>query len=121
VSLVPADPPAPPDVLEAIAAADQVVIGPGSLFTSVLAAAVVPGIRDALMATRARRIYVCNLRPQIPETAGYTSEDHIRALREHGVHPDVVLTSTPERPLARSDGAAHDPVLLAQALEDLIP
>jgi uncharacterized cofD-like protein len=121
VSLVPADPPAPPAVIAAIAEADQVVIGPGSLFTSVLAAVAVPAVRDALAATRARRIYVCNLRPQIPETAGYTPDDHVRALHEHGVDPDDVLVHSAERPLARADGAAHDPGLLAQALAGMVP
>ncbi len=71
VSLVPPDAIPPPAVLRAIAEADQVVLGPGSLFTSVLAACVVPGIREALSATRAQRVYVANLREQLPETAGF--------------------------------------------------
>jgi uncharacterized cofD-like protein len=121
VSLVPDDPPAPAAVVEAIAGADQVVIGPGSLYTSILAAVAVPDVRRALTATSARTIYVANLRPQIPETAGYTVADHVRALEAHGVHPDVVLASTPDRPLARPDGLAHDPLLLAKALADMVP
>ena len=121
VSLIPSDPPAPAAVVEAIAAADQVLIGPGSLYTSILAALVVPGIREAVAATSARTVYVCNLRPQVPETAGYTTDDHVRALRVHGVEPHTVLAHSQERPLARPDGAAHDPALLALALADLIP
>jgi uncharacterized cofD-like protein len=120
VSLVPPDPPASPAALAAIAAADQVVIGPGSLFTSVLAAVVVPGIREALAATKAQKVYVANLRPQIPETAGYDVDAHVDALRAHGLDVDVVLANTPEQPLAREDGLAHDPARLAKALADLV-
>jgi uncharacterized cofD-like protein len=120
VSLVPPDPPAPPAALEAIARADQIVIGPGSLFTSVLAAVVVPEIRDALAVTTAQKVYVANLRPQIPETEGYDVDAHVDALVAHGLDVDVVVAHTPERPLARDDGLAHDPARLAQALADLV-
>ena len=120
VSLVPPDPPAPKAALEAIAAADQVVIGPGSLFTSVLAAVVVPDIRDALAQTDAQKVYVANLRPQIPDTAGYDVDAHVDALLAHGLDIDIVLASTAERPLTRPDGLAHDPARLAEALRDLV-
>ncbi len=131
VSLVPADAAPPPAVLEVLAAADQVVIGPGSLFTSVLAVVAVPAIRDALAETPARKVYVCNLREQLPETSGYDVAAHVDALRAHGLEVDVVLhhqgglpvgrTNVPcvERPVAREGGAVHDPELLAAALEDL--
>ncbi|HUJ67822.1 MAG TPA: hypothetical protein VLX59_19920, partial [Acidimicrobiales bacterium] len=93
-------------------------------------------IRDVLaFRTRARRVYVCNLRPQLPETAGFTCEDHVRAVLEHGIRPDVVVASTgPEAPgtggsllgipvvegeLARPDGTGHDPDRLAALLEML--
>ena len=78
----------------AIEAADQIVIGPGSLFTSVLAAAAVPGIAEALARCRGQRVYVCNLRPQMPETAGFDVADHVDALARHGVPVDVVLCDT---------------------------
>jgi uncharacterized cofD-like protein len=132
VSLVPPDAEANGDALEAIAAADQVVLGPGSLFTSVLATAVVPGIRDALSATRARKVYVCNLHQQDPETSGYDAAAHVAALLAHGIEPDVGLGDPEaiptgevpipwvERPLARPDGLAHDPARLARALQELL-
>jgi len=66
VSLVPEDAAPPEAALAAIARADQVVIGPGSLYTSVLAAAAVPAIVDALAATSAQMVFVCNMRPQSP-------------------------------------------------------
>ncbi len=77
--------------VEAIERADVVLIGPGSLFTSVLAACVVPGVTQALAGTSATKVYVANLHPQIPETAGFTLQDHVAALLHHGVTPDVVL------------------------------
>jgi uncharacterized cofD-like protein len=132
VSLVPADARAPAAALAALAAADQVVIGPGSLFTSVLAVVAVPAVRKALAATPGRKVYVCNLRPQLPETAGYDVAAHVGALRAHGLDIDVVLCqpdSLPlglldvecvERPVASPDGTSHDPALLAAALEDLL-
>lgn len=132
VSLVPADAKAPAAALAALAEADQVVIGPGSLFTSVLAVVAVGDIRRALATTRARKVYVCNLRPQFPETAGYDVAAHVDALRAHGLDIDVVLCqpdSLPvgrldvecvERLVARPDGTGHDPGLLAAALEDLL-
>ena len=113
VSIVPPDAPAPAEVLAALSEADQVVIGPGSLFTSVLAACVVPDIRAALAARSGGRVYVCNLRPQLPETAGFTTDDHLRAVRGHGVVVDVMV---PPGDLARPDGKGHDPERLAAVL-----
>ncbi len=132
VSLVPADARSPEAALTALAQADQVVIGPGSLFTSVLAVAVVPEVREALATTPGRKVYVCNLRPQLPETAGYDVAAHVDALGAHGLEVDVVLchpgavpvgrvdVECVERPVARHDGSGHDPALLAAALEDLL-
>jgi uncharacterized cofD-like protein len=132
VGLVPPDPQPPQATVAAIEAADQVVLGPGSLFTSVLAAAAVPGIRAALSRTTARSVYVCNLRPQVPETDGYDVAAHVEALTAHGVDVDMVLcdpaclpvgmlrTPCVERRLARADGLGHDPVLLAEALAHLV-
>ncbi|MBA3655136.1 MAG: YvcK family protein, partial [Actinobacteria bacterium] len=105
--------------LDAIARADQIVIGPGSLFTSVLAAVVVPEIRRALATTKARKVYVANLRPQIPETAGYDVAAHVDALVAHGLEIDDVLAHTEEHPLTDDVGRGHDPVRLAEALAGL--
>jgi uncharacterized cofD-like protein len=133
ISLVPSDAAPPPEVSIAVGAADQVVIGPGSLFTSVLAAAAVPEIAAALAATAALRVFVCNLHPQIPETAGYDVGRHVDALADHGVEVDVVLCDTSrgmplgsarsqvvDRPLAGPNGLVHDPGRLASALADLL-
>lgn len=132
VSLLPPDPEASPAAVAAIAAADQVLLGPGSLYTSVLAAAAVPGVAAALRETGARRVYVANLRQQEAETEGYDVGDHVAALQAHGVPVDVVLCDTAgialgspgvpvvDRPLARPNGLAHDADRLAQALSDLL-
>ncbi|MCA1692020.1 MAG: YvcK family protein [Actinobacteria bacterium] len=132
VSLVPADPQTPAAALEALIQADQVVLGPGSLFTSVLAVVVAPVIRQALATTTARKVYVCNLRPQVPETEGFDVAAHLDALRAHGVEVDVVLCQTGAMPrgqldvpcieqdVARDDRLAHDPFRLAAALAHLV-
>ncbi|MEY2432214.1 MAG: hypothetical protein QOC92_1939 [Acidimicrobiaceae bacterium] len=116
VSIEPADAKADADAVDAIGAADQIVIGPGSLYTSVLAALVVPGIRDAVAQAGAQVVYVCNLQPQNRETDGFTNAAHVEALHDHGVEPDVVIA---DPGLARADGRAHDPALLATALRSL--
>ena len=132
VSLVPTDPEPPDAALEALARADQVVIGPGSLFTSVLAVVAVPALRDALATTPGRKVYVCNLREQKPETTGYDVADHVAALAAHGLEVDAVLyhpgalpvgrpgVMCVERPIARQGDMAHDPERLAAALVDLV-
>jgi uncharacterized cofD-like protein len=133
VSIVPPDAPTSDEVVDAVSAADQIVIGPGSLFTSVLATCVVPAIREALLARDAGRVYVCNLRPQLPETAGFSPADILRAVTAHGVPVDVMVVDggcpPPDRlpdptrlvtaPLARPDRAAHDPALLGAVLAGL--
>jgi len=113
VSLDPPDPKPDEDAVAAIGAADQIILGPGSLYTSVLAALAVPGIRDAVSRSTAPVVYVCNLRPQVPETDGFAPSAHVDALHDHGVEPDVVIA---DAGLARPDGRAHDPALLARAL-----
>jgi uncharacterized cofD-like protein len=132
VSLVPPDAPAPDEALAAIAAADQIVVGPGSLYTSVLAVVAVPSIREALAAAPGRVVYVCNLRSQPPETDGLDVGGHVRALLDHGLRVDVVLRDpaglalgdvpvpVADAALARADGLGHDPVQLATALADLV-
>lgn len=83
VRLDPSDPPACPEAVDAVEAADWVVIGPGSWFTSVMPTLLVPGLRDALMSTTARRILVLNLLEQVGETDGLTPTDHLDVLAAH--------------------------------------
>ncbi len=79
----------PPDVqplsqtLDAIAAADLITIGPGSLFTSLIPNLLVRGIVDAIINSNAIKVYVCNLMTQANESLGLSAADHIRALNRH--------------------------------------
>jgi uncharacterized cofD-like protein len=84
-----------PETLEAIASADVVALGPGSLYSSVIPNLLVPGIGEAIARTRALKVYICNCMTQPGETAGFTVEDHLRALAEHApaVAPDVVIAN----------------------------
>jgi uncharacterized cofD-like protein len=83
VWLEPNNPPAFPQSLRSLLSADLIVIGPGSLYTSILPNLLVPDIAQAVRASRALKIFVCNVATQPGETANYTCGDHIRALQEH--------------------------------------
>ncbi len=89
VSLIPADPPACPEAVQAIGAADWVVLGPGSWFTSVLPHLLVPDLAAALVGTRARRLVALNLAPQPGETEGFSPHAHLEVLAEHA--PDLTI------------------------------
>jgi len=89
VSLIPADPPACPEAVQAIGAADWVVLGPGSWFTSVLPHLLVPDLAAALVGTRARRLVALNLAPQPGETEGFSPHAHLEVLAEHA--PDLAI------------------------------
>jgi uncharacterized cofD-like protein len=133
----PERPDVSPRVIDAIGEADWVLLGPGSLFTSVLAVGALPDIKAALARTRAHVLWICNLVPQIPETANMSAADHFAALAHHGVRVDGVLYDpaarlhfTPcelatldlhglGRPLMSPGGAGHDPARLGSALHDL--
>jgi uncharacterized cofD-like protein len=138
VELVPDDVPADRVAVDAIRAADQIVLGPGSLFTSLLPVLVVPEIRRAVEETSGEVVHVGNLAPQVPETEGLDAVDQLRAVLDHGARVDVLLVPTaPDLPvdgdavracgvrLVMSDVAApgapaHDPARLASALADLL-
>jgi uncharacterized cofD-like protein len=105
VSVVPPDPTVPDEALDAIRTADQICIGPGSLYTSVLAVASIPAIRDAVNAARGTKVYICNLSEQHPETTGYAMSDHVRTIEEHGIGIDVVLHDPARLPLGEPVGA----------------
>ena len=87
---VPPDPSVPEVVVEAIESADVVVLGPGSLYTSVLAP-VVPGLAAAIGRRAGPLVYVANLATEPGETEGYDLAAHLEAVRRHGLEPDVVL------------------------------
>jgi uncharacterized cofD-like protein len=83
VWLEPNNPPAFPPVLQSILSAELIVIGPGSLYTSILPNLLVPDLLAAIHASRALKVYVCNVATQIGETDSYSCYDHARAVEEH--------------------------------------
>jgi uncharacterized cofD-like protein len=80
IGCIPENPPGLPAAIKAIKEADYIIMGPGSLYTSVIPNLLVPEIADAIAASDAPRIYVCNIMTQPGETQGYTVADHIRAI-----------------------------------------
>lgn len=107
VYLKPSEPSAHPPAVEAILAADQVVLGPGSLFTSLIATLLVPDIARALRETSARRVFVCNSRMQKGETEGLPATAHVEALLAH-VGPYSVDAIVVQSPVVAEDGVAVD-------------
>ncbi len=84
VALIPEQPKALPGALQAIVEADLILLGPGSLYTSIIPNLLVDGVVDAICRSRALKIYVCNIMTQDGETEGYTAADHVEALLAHG-------------------------------------
>ena len=90
--LVPDDEPANPHAIDAVQSADQILIGPGSLFTSVIAALAVPGMSEALQTAPGHVVFIANLVTQDGETLGMTCSEHLEALRRvGGVEDDIPL------------------------------
>ncbi|MET3576715.1 YvcK family protein [Bhargavaea ullalensis] len=83
VFLIPDDVQPLEETVRAIRQADLIVIGPGSLYTSILPNLLVPGIRDAVLKARAEKVYICNIMTQPGETYAFTAEDHVLAMYEH--------------------------------------
>jgi uncharacterized cofD-like protein len=81
--LDPDNPPAFPAVIRAILSADMIIIGPGSLYTSILPNLLVPDISAAIQASQALKIFVCNVATQPGETDAFSCGDHIQALEDH--------------------------------------
>jgi uncharacterized cofD-like protein len=140
VHLVPHDPPAVPEAVDAVLDADWVVVGPGSWFSSVIPHLLVPALLRALTETKARRVLSLNLAPQPGETDGFSPQRHLEVLARHApkLAFDVVLAdqdAVPDQeslraaaerlggtaelaPVAVPDGGQrHDPELLATAYD----
>jgi uncharacterized cofD-like protein len=143
IRVSPADPPVPPAVLQAIAEADVISLGPGSWYTSVLPHLLVPRLRRALAEATARVVVVLNLEPQPGETDGFSPEEHLRVLLAHcgGVSLHTVIADAAAvvdrrgllsavqgcgaelvlAPVAAPEGAPrHDPSRLAAALASVV-
>ncbi len=79
----PPDPPPPPETLEAIAAADLITVGPGSLYTSIITNLLIRGIPEAIGTAQGTRVFVCNLMTQANESLHLTASQHIERIYEH--------------------------------------
>lgn len=101
VEIEPADVSPLPEVLQAIREADAIVVGPGSLYTSIMPNLLIPGIVDALRASSATKFYVCNVMTQPGETDSYTASQHVKAIYDHaggGLFNYVLVNSAPIPP-----------------------
>lgn len=98
VMLSPKSPRPVDNAVEAINKADIIVLGPGSLYTSIIPNLLVEGIADAIRKSKAKKIYVCNIMTQPGETEKYTVYDHLHAIEEHsyeGIADAVIVNTTP--------------------------
>jgi len=112
----PAQPAPTPEALEAIMGADLIVLGPGSLYTSIIPNLLAQGICDAIRQAKARKIFVCNVMTEPGETTGYSVSDHVQAVLTHAGCPvsqsrqliqSVLINDEIPHPDARAGG---DPV-----------
>ena len=140
--MVPENVPATQSAVEAIRQADILVLGPGSLYTSVICNLLVPEIREAVLQCKATKIYVCNVMTQPGETDGFGAYEHVKTLTEYAGKPflDYVIVNSeeisdeqkaiekieqmgihviPARLISKSDMVRHDPQKLAQAIMSL--
>lgn len=136
IAVDPPDPPVPAAATDALAAADQIVLGPGSFYTSVLAAAVVPGIQRVIAERPGRFVFVVNLQADETGVKDVDLAGHLTVLGLHGLTPDVVVTQRGALPFGdvasvapdveiveadvdRPHGLAHDSDLLGAVLAKL--
>jgi len=104
-----------PEVLEAIRAADLILVGPGSLYTSIIPNLLVEGVAEAILHARATRVFIANLMTQPGETQHYSLADHVRAVYEHtrpGLFDFVVINRSRFTPrlLRRYEAQGAEPV-----------
>ena len=109
------------EAIEAIRQADLIIYGIGSVYTSILPNVIIPEIQQELMKAKARKVYFCNAMTQPGETDGYCLEEHVAALRSHGVPVDAVITSTeiiPEDILVSYYRQGSTPVYIRDGQQD---
>ncbi len=102
LALSPPNPQAHPDAVAALQDADLIIIGPGSLFTSIVPNLLIPGIAEAVAQSKALKVYVCNVAEEPRQTIGYSVEDHLDVVRRYtgpdSVHAVIANSSIPEGP-----------------------
>jgi len=120
ISLKPEPEPASDEIISAIEEADLVILGPGSLYTSVIPNLLIGGILPALVRTPAIKCYICNVMTQPGETPGYTASDHAEALIRHATPGllDFMVVNTGEisdKMLLKYQGQGAEPVICDDA------
>ncbi len=115
--LVPEKPSAVKEVITAIGEADMIVMGPGSLYTSIIPNLLVDGVTQTIMQSRAKKLYVCNVMTQPGETDGYTVSQHLRAIERHSKKGivDCVLANNmpiPEALIEKYKAEGAEPVII---------
>ena len=120
--LDPAAPPAYPEAVRALLDADLVVLGPGSLYTSLLPNLLVGDLARALCWSRAVKVYVCNVATQPGETDGYGVAAHVRAIREHlAAGIGLPVPGAPGAPAGPGGAAPFTHVLVNSNLAPAVP
>lgn len=114
VRLFPESVQAVPAALEAIESADAIILGPGSLYTSIMPNLLVDGVADALKKSKAIKIYICNVLTQPGETDNYTAAQHAKAILDHTGHGaiDYVLVNSAPIPESMWRGTGATPVTI---------
>lgn len=107
VTLEPARPTPLPQALEALANADLIVLGPGSLYTSIIPNLLVPRVVEAIAQSDALKVYVCNVMTQPGETEGYTAGDHVEAIFSHTQPGLFDLCLANNSPIAKAVAARY--------------
>ena len=103
-----------PEAVAALKNADLIIYGIGSVYTSILPNIIIDEMRDALNASKAKKVYFCNAMTQPGETDGFSLEDHVEALKSHGAPVDEVVfasDSLPEKLIARYAEEGSIPVI----------
>lgn len=108
VWLTPEAPRAMPQALSALARADLVVLGPGSLYTSIIPNLLVPEVRAAIRDARAWVVYVCNVMTEPGETDGYSAADHLEALQRHGLAGAIDAIVVNDAPVSSTIVASYE-------------
>ena len=121
--MVPANPRPLPQALDAIAHADLITIGPGSLFTSLIPNLLVHGIRQAIAGSRAVKVFVCNLMTEANESLGLSAADHIKAIYKHTsgekIFDYALVNRAPVSEALRSKYALEGAAQIANDLEEI--
>jgi len=127
----PTDPPVADAAIKAIEQADQIIIGPGSLFTSVLASVVVPGLLPVFQRATGQRVFVANVANERAMARGFGLGEHLATMSDHGVEVDVVVADKSTiggdvegydirwADVAAEDGWSHDPDKLGTVLGEI--